>query len=105
MDQFDVLLNTNKNSNKDVPFLIILQSDPMNLLATRIVAPIRETSKYFDQILTKLHISITINNINYTIFISELAAIPTNVIGDKILNASYLREECTNALDLLFTGF
>lgn len=105
MEQFDILINKNSRSKKDVPFLINLQSDPMDVLATRIVAPLRETSKYSDQVLTKIHILISINNIDYTIFISELASIPTNVIGEKIMNANFLRQKCIDAIDLLFTGF
>ncbi|QEN05337.1 plasmid maintenance protein CcdB [Thiospirochaeta perfilievii] len=105
MEQFDILYNKNKSSKNDVPYLINLQSDPMNILATTVVAPLRKTSKYSEQILTKLHIPITINNIDYTIFTSELASIPTNIIGDKVLNANYLRQDCTEAIDLLFTGF
>ncbi len=105
MEQFDILYNKNNKSKKDVPYLINLQSDPMDILGTTIVAPLRETSKYSDQILTKLHIPISIKDISYTIFTSELASIPTNVIGDKIINANYLRQECTEAIDLLFTGF
>lgn len=105
MEQFDILQNKNNSSKKEVPYLINLQSDPMDILATTIVAPLRKTSKYSKQILTKLHIPISINNIDYTIFTSELASIPITIIGDKILNANYLRQECTEAIDLLFTGF
>ncbi len=105
MEQFDILINKNIKSRNEVPFLINLQSDPMDLLATRIVAPLRETSKYSDQVLTKIHIPISINSTDYTIFISELASIPTNVIGEKVIHANFLRQECTDAIDLLFTGF
>lgn len=105
MEQFDILRNKSEISRKDVPYLINLQSDPMDILATTIVAPLRKTSKYSEQVLTKLHIPISINHIDYTIFTTELASIPTNIIGDKILNANYLRQECTEAIDLLFTGF
>lgn len=105
MEQFDIFTNKNKKSKSNVPYLINLQSDSMDLLATRIVAPIRETSTCSDQILTKIHIPISINNRNYTIFVSELAAIPLDLLGQKVINANYLRKECTDAIDLLFTGF
>lgn len=85
--------------------MINLQSDPMDLLETRIVASLRETSMCSDQILTKIHIPVTIDNSDFTIFISELAAIPINVIGKKVISANFLRQNCTEALDLLFTGF
>lgn len=105
MEQFDILSNKSKMSKKNVPYLINLQSDPMNILATRIVAPLRETLTCSDEILTKIHIPISINNKEYTIFISELAAIPSSLLGDNIINANFLRQEFIAALDLLFTGF
>ncbi|WP_367277230.1 hypothetical protein [Oceanispirochaeta sp.] len=41
----------------------------------------------------------------YIIFISELAAIPSELMGEKVMNAAVLRQEFTTAIDLLFTGF
>lgn len=105
MEQFDILINKSEFSKKDVPYLINLQSDPMDLLATRIVAPLRETLTCSDEILTKIHIPISINNKEYTIFISELAAIPLGLLGNNIINANFLRQECIAAIDILFTGF
>ena len=105
MSQFDILRNKNKKSSKEVPFLINLQSDPMNLLMTRIVAPIRKESDYSDQKLSRIHLPINIGNEGYIIFLSELAAIPLNGLGEKVLNAAILRQEITSAIDLLFTGF
>lgn len=105
MEQFDIYTNNIKKSKSNVPYLINLQSDPMNLLATRIVAPIRETSTCSDQVLTKIHIPISINDKDFTIFISELAAIPVELLGERVINVNHLRRECTDAIDLLFTGF
>lgn len=105
MEQFDIFTNNNKKSKNSVPYLINLQSDSMDLLATRIVAPIRETSTCSDEILTKIHIPVLIKGTEHTIFTSELASIPLNLLGKKVENAAYLRKECTDAIDLLFTGF
>ncbi|MDC7233735.1 MAG: CcdB family protein [Spirochaetales bacterium] len=105
MNQFDIVRNKNQKSSKKVPFLINLQSDPMDLLGSRIVAPLRNESEYSDQKISRIHIPITVENTNYIIFISELAAIPTQLMGEKIMNAADMRQEFTSAIDLLFTGF
>jgi len=105
MIQFDILKNKNTKSAQEVPFLINLQSNPMAPLATRIVAPIRKESDYADQKLTRIHISVKINGENYIAFISELAAVPSSLLGEKVGNAAAQREMFTSAVDLLFTGF
>uniref|UniRef100_UPI00261CD0C0 CcdB family protein n=1 Tax=Oceanispirochaeta sp. TaxID=2035350 RepID=UPI00261CD0C0 len=95
MKQFDIFRNKNPNSSKEVPFLINLQSDPMDLLATRIVAPLRRETEYSDQKLSRVHIPISIGKEEYIIFISELAAIPSELMGEKVMNAAVLRQEFT----------
>lgn len=105
MNQFDIFRNKNTKSSKDVPLLINLQSDPMDLLESRIVAPLRKEADYSDQKLSRIHIPISIENEDYIVFISELAAIPLELMGEKVMNAASLRQEFTSAIDLLFTGF
>lgn len=77
----------------------------MDLLATRIVAPLRKASSFSDQKLSRIHIPIKIENEGFIIFISEMAAIPSKLMGEKVSSASGLRQEFTDDIDLLFTGF
>lgn len=105
MNQFDIFRNINPKSSKDVPFLINLQSDPLDLLTSKIVAPLRKEADYSDQKLSRIHITIKIRNIDYIIFISEMAAISSDLMGEKVMNAAALRQKLISAIDLLFTGF
>ena len=105
MNQFDIFKNKNPQSSRDVPYLINLQSDPMAPLATRIVAPLRREIDYSRQKLSRIHLSIDIENTGYIIFISEMAAIPSDLLGEKVGSASSMRDMFTSAIDLLFTGF
>jgi toxin CcdB len=105
MAQFDIHVNKNGPGKSDAPFLMDLQSEPVYVLETRIVAPLRKETEHFDKMISKIHISIEVENIRYIAFISELAAIPVSMIGDKISNAARKRAEIIAAIDLLFTGF
>lgn len=56
MNQFNIYKNNNPKSSKNAPLLIDLQSEPMHLLATRIVAPLRLEKKYSDLELSRIHL-------------------------------------------------
>ncbi|MDC7240646.1 MAG: CcdB family protein [Spirochaetales bacterium] len=101
MDQFDIF----KHGQNGVSFLINLQSNPMDSLSTRFVAPVRRENDYPGQTISRIHIPIVIDGTNYIIFISELAAVSSNLLGEKVGNAKVLRQEIIAAVDLLFTGF
>lgn len=102
MNQFDI---TRPASKKNIPYLLILQADALDLLETRIVAPIRSENDFKNKSISKIHINITIDGNPYIAFISELAAIPVSFIGEAVGNARHLRTEIISAIDLLFTGF
>ncbi len=105
MPQFDIYKNKNPKSSGEVPYLINLQSDAMDILATRLVAPLRVADEYSDQMLTRIHIPCIIQNRKFIIFLSEMAAVPVSLIGSKVGNLKDLRLQITAAIDLLVTGF
>jgi CcdB protein len=77
----------------------------MELLVSRIVTPLRKASSYSDQKLSRIHISIIINNEEIIISISEMAAISSELMSERVSCAAGLRKDFTDAIDLLFTGF
>jgi len=103
MVQFDIVKNRKKRN--DVEFLINLQSESVSLLDTRIVAPLRRADNFEDKMISNVHFSLTVNGESYIAFISELAAVPTNILGECVGNAENCRTEIISAIDLLFTGF
>jgi len=105
MAQFDISLNNNPSSKADVSYLMDIQSDPVSILETRIVVPLRKAVNFSNKIISRIHISINIDNKEYIAFISELAAIPSSMIGSTVANGVHMRAEIISAIDLLFTGF
>jgi len=82
-----------------------IQSDSISILGTRIVVPIRKAANFIDKTISRIHVSIEIENKEYIAFISEMAAIPTGMIGSTVTNEAIRRTEIIAAIDLLFTGF
>ena len=105
MAQFDISKNNSRSSKGEIPYLMDIQSDSVSILGTRIVVPLRKAANFIDKTISRIHVSIEIENKEYIAFISEMAAIPTGMIGSTITNGVLKRTEIIAAIDLLFTGF
>lgn len=100
MPQFDVF----KNPRGGVyPFLLDVQTDLLESLATRIVVPLIAVKKYGKPI-TRLHPTATIANTEYVLKFHDLAAVPASVLVKPVASLVHRRAEIVAALDLLFTG-
>lgn len=103
MAQFDVYQNTNPATNKDVPFLLDLQAELLDGLATRVVAPLFR-AKVYGKPAQHLNPRFTIQNLKVVMSAAELAGVPENILGEKVGNLREQRNEIIAALDFLFTG-
>ena len=105
MNQFDIVTNKGNSSRNGVPYLMVIQSDSVSALETRIVVPLRTVDAYNSNTIKIIHIPLSVDGSTYIACISEMAAVPLPLLGDTIGNAEYLRTEITAAVDLMFTGF
>ncbi len=103
MRQFDVVINDNRDTNRYVPYLLILQAELFDGLATRVVAPLFPHSEY-GQSLDRLNPVINIKSAPYVLSIAELAGVPVNALGKRLASAAEHRLEIISALDFLITG-
>ena len=62
--QFDVYANKDRDTNKEFPYLLDIQSDTLKKLATRIVVPLTPSSMIKFPVKT-LHLDITIKGKKY----------------------------------------
>lgn len=100
--QFDVFPNPDVGSNAPYPFLIILQSDAVAEIGSRVIAPlIAERSIRF---LEKLMPPVTVLGRRYVIAVPDMASIPISEIGKPVANLEGERYHITAAVDLVFTG-
>jgi toxin CcdB len=103
MRQFDVLQNTDSATAPWAPYLVVLQHDLLQDLATVVVAPmVREEA--FGRPVTILNPVFTVQDAPVVLSIAELAGVSRTSLGDKVGSLAEHRSDILAALDLLFTG-
>jgi toxin CcdB len=103
MAQFDVYLNPNPNTRKAIPYLLDVQADLLDVLATRVVAPL-VLDEEMGLPAKQLNPQFKIKGVSVVMSTAELAGISTRALGDKVASLKNMRDEIIAALDLLFTG-
>ena len=104
MAQFDVYLNPNPESKKYAPYLLDVQNDLFDPLATRVVIPLL-SEKSLRTPLSKLNPEFTIDGKKFYLSTAEIAGIPKTAMGKYVCSLSFHRTSIINALDFLISGF
>ena len=104
MAQFDVYENQNPETRESIPYLLDLQTDLLDNLTTRVVAPLI-TVAAMGKGATYLNPQFKINRTTVIMSTAELAGVKLHVLGDKVCSLKEHRTEIIVALDFLFTGF
>ena len=103
MAQFDVHENPSQETNGSVPFLLDLQSDLLEPMATRVVAPL-----YREELIgpptTKLMPRFEIGGRSLVLSTPEMAGVSRSRLGPRVGSLAEHRSEIIAALDMLFTG-
>jgi len=103
MAQFDLYRNPNPETNIFIPYLLDVQADLLDVLATRVVAPLH-TLESISKPLRHLNPVLEINGEKFVLSTAELAAVSVGVLGEPAGNVRSDRDEIIAALDFLFTG-
>jgi toxin CcdB len=104
MGQFDVYENPNRETNQTVPYLLDVQADLLEGLATRVVVPLI-TAPAIGKPIKYLNPEFGIETSSVFMSTAELAGIPVRALGRKVGSLKDRRDEIIAALDFLFTGF
>lgn len=104
MAQLDVFENSDKESSKEIPYLIDVQHDIHNNLKTRMMIPLVYVEAQRAEI-TKLCPVFTIQGKKVFASIPEMAAYPVSEIGRRVTNINSEREVLFAAIDFLMHGF
>lgn len=104
MRRFDVYRNEATGSARRFPYLLVLQSDLLQDLATTVVAPLGRPSVVGGKLVGRLAPELEISSERYVMYTPELAAIPASILRKHVTNIENQRESITRALDLLFSG-
>jgi toxin CcdB len=103
MAQFDVCRNTNPAPSRVIPYLLEVQSDLLDVLATRVVVPLVLATEMGKTAKT-LNPQFEIEGVSVVMSTPEIAGVPCRVLGEKVASLQQQRKEIIAALDLLFTG-
>ena len=103
MAQFDVYLNPNAHTRKVIPYLLDVQADLLDTLATRVVVPL-VLAEEMGLAAKHLNPQFKIKGAAVVMSSAELAGVSTRTLGDKVTSLKNKRDEIIAALDLLFTG-
>lgn len=104
MPQFDVYENPNTETNQEIPYLLDVQADLLDTLATRVVVPLI-TASATGKAIRHLNPEFRVNETEVVMSTAELAGISIQTMGKKVGTLKDNRQEIIGALDFLFTGF
>ena len=103
MAQFDVYLNPSADTCDAIPYLLDVQAELLDGLATRVVVPLL-AEEAMTAAARHLNPQFKIKGIPVIMSTAELAGVSTRSLGDKVASLKNKRDEIIAALDLLFTG-
>jgi toxin CcdB len=90
--------------NRSVAYLLDIQADLLQGLASRVVVPLVRLDA-FGPPLKRLNPVFCINGIDHVMATSEMAGMPTRNLGRRVGNLEPHRHEIRGAIDFLQDGF
>lgn len=103
MAQFDIYLNPNAATSKAIPYLLDVQNDLLDRLATRVVVPLVLVEE-MGAAARVLNPKFVIEGVAVVMSTAELAGVNNRSLGGKVGSLKEKRDEIIAALDFLFTG-
>lgn len=87
---------------RDGLMVVDLQTDLIGIDASRVVAPLRESSRY--AAFPKLTPEVVVDGAKWIVRIQELAAVPGSELSDRVGTLADHRDALKRALDILIDG-
>ena len=103
MAQFDVYRNPSPETGAAIPYLLDVQADLLDGLATRVVVPLVRAAE-MGRRATLLNPQLEVDGQEVVMSTAELAGVPARALGEKIASVASRRHEIIAALDFLFAG-
>lgn len=103
MAQFDVFENLNAATAADIPYLLDIQNELLDALATRVVVPLVHLTA-MPKPARHLNPVVTVAGEKYVMSTAELAGVPHSTLGPKVTSLEEQRLEVIAAIDFLISG-
>lgn len=82
-----------------------IQSDLFSGIGSRLVIPLNDANEAAREAMSRLKPEVTINGARYRLITTDIAAVPTSVLGEPITNLEDQRGIIIDAVDFLMQGF
>ena len=105
MAQFTIYANANAQTKQLYPYLLALQSNLLDDLATCVVAPLTPLNRHILPAISRLTPVITVAGEEYLMLTMQLSAIARKQLGKVVGDASTNSHEIISAVDFLISGF
>ena len=102
--RFDVFRNPSAATAKFIPFLLVVQSDLLDDLPTRVAVPLAKASAIKGPAATMLNPELEVDGIRVVMLTQQIAAVPVEVLRKRETNFEAQRDTILRALDFLFSG-
>jgi len=104
MAQYDVFENRDPATRKRIPYLLDVQSDLLEGLATRVVIPMSAAQRDDEARIGRLMPAFEIEGSTVTLVTPHLAGVPCAILGQPVVSLAQRRHEIIAALDVLISG-
>jgi toxin CcdB len=104
MAQFDVYLNPTPAAREGFPYLVVLQSDQLDHLLTRLVMPLQRLQGPPDGFPRRLSQSILIDGERLYLAAHQCAAMPARVLRKPFCSIASEQGVLRDALDAVLSG-
>ena len=104
MARFDVYRHPLAKRRKSVPYLVSIQTDALDYLETRIVAPL-VSEKAFGPRIPFLHPIVALDHETVVVATNELVALERSLLGAPVANIRESAAEIIAALDYLIAAY
>ncbi len=104
MPQYDVYRNRNPATRAAIPFLLDIQSDLLDALATRVVVPLAHQPADAAPAIARLMPEFEVEGRRVVLVTPQLAGVSRTVLGARVASLAEHRHTIVAALDVLVTG-
>jgi toxin CcdB len=103
MAQFDVYANPSESAERGIPYVVVLQSDLLDALATRLVIPLA-TIDFADKIPEKLCPMVMVHSQKLRALAHYAAPLPVRSLRQVVGNLSPQSHLLVAAMDVVLSG-
>lgn len=104
MAQFDVRLNPSRQTGQDIPYLVEVQSDALDMSRRRVVVPLVRQSA-LGRVDQTLNPAFDIRQEACVLMPLDIASVPVTALGDRIGSLEPDSDRIIAALDLLLARY